>query len=306
MLRLDPQFPLLWRDVHTVQFGTADSAPRLTPVPWQERLLHELRRGITETGVPVWAEMSGVHRRHVDDLLAFLGPLLLRERREEHLPPPPRVIVDATDAPPTLARVVCASLEIAGWSVHDATSAEPDTSELAVIVCAHAVGPWRTHPHLFDDRPYLPVVAAAGTINVGPLVFPGSSACTGCHDLRRRDEDALWPTLAAQLLAAPPMETSVAQACEAGAIIARLLGSTAAWSLGVPQVLAGQAWTLHPAVRGASTITTEHVTAHPECGCGAFTAVPLRERTTTRRRSSAPGHLTPPIDRKGDDVAASA
>jgi bacteriocin biosynthesis cyclodehydratase domain-containing protein len=38
-----------------------------------------------------------------------------------------------------------------------------------------------------------------GTGLVGPLVVPGVTSCLGCADLHRRDRDAAWPAVAAQL-----------------------------------------------------------------------------------------------------------
>ena len=38
-----------------------------------------------------------------------------------------------------------------------------------------------------------------GTGLVGPLVIPGVTSCLECADLHRRDRDAAWPAVAAQL-----------------------------------------------------------------------------------------------------------
>ncbi|MHA7649016.1 cyclodehydratase [Mycobacterium sp. ML4] len=47
--------------------------------------------------------------------------------------------------------------------------------------------------------PHLPVRVRDGTGLVGPLVLPGVTSCLGCADLHRRDRDAAWPAIAAQL-----------------------------------------------------------------------------------------------------------
>ncbi len=47
--------------------------------------------------------------------------------------------------------------------------------------------------------PHLPVRVRDGTGLVGPLVIPGVTSCLGCADLHRRDHDAAWPAIAAQL-----------------------------------------------------------------------------------------------------------
>jgi bacteriocin biosynthesis cyclodehydratase domain-containing protein len=47
--------------------------------------------------------------------------------------------------------------------------------------------------------PHLLVRVRDGTGLVGPLVIPGVTSCLGCADLHRRDRDAAWPAIAAQL-----------------------------------------------------------------------------------------------------------
>lgn len=47
--------------------------------------------------------------------------------------------------------------------------------------------------------PHLAVRVRDGTGLVGPLVIPGATSCLGCADLHRRDRDAAWPAIAAQL-----------------------------------------------------------------------------------------------------------
>jgi bacteriocin biosynthesis cyclodehydratase domain-containing protein len=46
---------------------------------------------------------------------------------------------------------------------------------------------------------HLPVRVRDGAGLVGPLVIPGATSCLGCADLHRRDRDAAWPVVAAQL-----------------------------------------------------------------------------------------------------------
>ena len=46
---------------------------------------------------------------------------------------------------------------------------------------------------------HLAVRVRDGTGLVGPLVIPGVTSCLGCADLHRRDRDAAWPAVAAQL-----------------------------------------------------------------------------------------------------------
>src|SRR5213078_4215301 len=67
-------------------------------------------------------------------------------------------------------------------------------------------------PHLVAE-----VRAEVGV--VGPLVFPGVSACLRCLDLTRSDRDPGWPALAVQLdsahRAVAPCDSSLALAVAA-------------------------------------------------------------------------------------------
>jgi hypothetical protein len=59
-------------------------------------------------------------------------------------------------------------------------------------------------PHMLRDLhnqgvAHLAVRVRDGIGLVGPLVIPGVTSCLGCADLHRRDRDAAWPAVAAQL-----------------------------------------------------------------------------------------------------------
>ncbi|OBK24749.1 cyclodehydratase [Mycobacterium asiaticum] len=61
-----------------------------------------------------------------------------------------------------------------------------------------------TDPRIVRDLhtarvPHLAVRVRDGIGLVGPLVVPGVTSCLGCADLHRRDRDAAWPAIAAQL-----------------------------------------------------------------------------------------------------------
>ncbi|WP_460700681.1 hypothetical protein [Nocardia thraciensis] len=85
----------------------------------------------------------------------------------------------------------------------DAAADLSDTCRAAdVVVLADALVP---EPHLVNDLvlqriPHLQVRIRDGRGVVGPLVLPGGTSCLRCADLTRRERDADWPHLAAQLL----------------------------------------------------------------------------------------------------------
>ena len=109
---------------------------------------------------------------------------------------------------------------------------------------------------------------------VGPLVIPGATSCLRCADLHRRDADARWPRLAAQLVSA--------QAPPSGSTLTCLLTAL----LAAGQVLAyldddGAPLTLDATVelRPPDLIPRlRRWPAHPSCRCGAAPAPAHPER----------------------------
>lgn len=115
--------------------------------------------------------------------------------------------------------------------------------------------------------PHLPVRVRDGTGLVGPLVIPGVTSCLGCGDLHRRDRDAAWPALAAQLRdtvthvdRATVLATAALALGQVTRVIAAVRGTADA---GPPPTLNT---TLEFDV-GAGSIMTRHWVRHPLCGC---------------------------------------
>ncbi|MCZ2859646.1 thiamine biosynthesis protein ThiF [Blastococcus sp. VKM Ac-2987] len=100
---------------------------------------------------------------------------------------------------------------------------------------------------------------------VGPLVVPGATSCLHCGDLHRRDADARWPRLAAQLTATEPPPSGATLTClltallAAGQVLAVLDGSGAPVTLGATVELRPP--DLLPRLR--------RWPPHPSCDCGA-------------------------------------
>ncbi|KZM71604.1 hypothetical protein [Nocardia terpenica] len=81
-------------------------------------------------------------------------------------------------------------------------TAPPPRWSANLVLLADALVP---EPRLVNDLvlqriPHLQVRIRDGRGVVGPLVLPGGTSCLRCADLTRRDLDADWPHLAAQLL----------------------------------------------------------------------------------------------------------
>ncbi|HET9874137.1 MAG TPA: cyclodehydratase, partial [Mycobacterium sp.] len=120
---------------------------------------------------------------------------------------------------------------------------------------------------------HLPVRVRDGTGLVGPLVIPGVTSCLGCADLHRRDRDAAWPAVAAQLrdtVAHADRATFLATAALALNQVNRVIaavrgvaGTPGARDPGPPPTLNA---TLEFDV-GAGSILTRHWSRHPLCNC---------------------------------------
>lgn len=132
--------------------------------------------------------------------------------------------------------------------------------DVIVVVTGGALDVARTWRLMGDGIPHLPVAWEGAAVTVGPLVIPGVTACLRCVDLHRRDDDPVWPALAAQLTrrGRHPEETVLALTAAASAlrrVTALVDGHEDLGSVSERFSLAG------------TLVTTEHWPAHPECGC---------------------------------------
>jgi len=293
MLRLDPALVPLWRDATTLQFGAHAHAVLQDVEPWQERLLRELQRGFPESGLDVWADLSRIHSREVRAFLDRLGRAVLRSDTERAAVIP-RLFVETPRgaARSVLARAVITALEGTGARVgvwerrrdgDDAPYPRSSACDAVVLLADHVLDPGTARAHLAADRTHLPVVATGTGVTVGPLIVPGVTPCGTCLDLARRDADADWPALAAQLLGAPPVPVPADLAHEAAAETVRLISA------------AGGGPARASELRRDGTTQARLHPPHPRCGCralpGTATApVPraLPGATTTVKRFAVP------------------
>lgn len=294
MLRLDQTYTPLWRDATTMQLGE-HARMRLEDVsPWQEHLLHELTRGLPDSGIAVWAELQRVHPREVHAFLGRLGGALTRVDLERQSSPG-GVLLEAprggSDDPVVVAMRM--ALEASAYRVtvveeadpgeHDRPSPEASGADVVVILARHVLDPRRAAPHLRSDRVHLPVVVGGAGVVIGPLIVPGVTACITCLHLERRDADGAWPLLALQLLTAGAPAPSPELVHESAAALVRLLGR--------PRNAEGRSVTLDA---GGGRRQRAH-RPHDECGCrapegNATAPAPLARspRTTTARQTAVP------------------
>ncbi|TAM68140.1 MAG: cyclodehydratase [Mycobacterium sp.] len=105
---------------------------------------------------------------------------------------------------------------------------------------------------------------------VGPLVIPGVTSCLVCADLHRRDRDAAWPAICAQLREtvgiadrATVLATAALALSQVNRVIAAVRGREAAPDPDAPQTLnATLEFDLH-----AGAIIARRWDKHPLCAC---------------------------------------
>src|SRR5271165_1368922 len=117
---------------------------------------------------------------------------------------------------------------------------------------------------------HLAVRVRDGTGLVGPLVIPGVTSCLGCADLHRRDRDAAWPAVAAQLrdtVGVADRATLLATAALALSQINRVIGAVRGSDAGSDsEPPAALNTTLEFDVHTGS-IAARHWPKHPLCSC---------------------------------------
>ncbi len=109
-----------------------------------------------------------------------------------------------------------------------------------------------------------------GTGLVGPLVIPGVTSCLGCADLHRKDRDAAWPVISAQLREtvgvadrATLLATAALALSQVNRVIAAVRGREAVPDPGPPQTLNA---TLEFDLNAGAIVAREW-TRHPLCSC---------------------------------------
>lgn len=124
-----------------------------------------------------------------------------------------------------------------------------------------------------EGIPHLPVRVRDGTGLVGPLVIPRVTSCLNCADLHRRDRDAAWPTVAAQLrdtVAHADRATVLATVALALNQINRVIAAVRGLAGTAGARDAGPPPTLNATLEfdlGTGSIITRHWARHPLCSC---------------------------------------
>jgi hypothetical protein len=222
MLRIDPAHPPLWRNPTTLQFGLDGVAVIEVCDVWQERLVRELEHGVPPAALEGIGAAVGAPAGAAEEFVRRISRALAAPSRVV----PRRIALQAADGvDASLVSDVRAALSASGF---ESLGVPEGPDPIPVVMLAHHV----LHPRsgsmlLGRDIPHLPIVFGGGGVEIGPFVRPGVTPCLSCVAEHRRDADAAWPQLAAQLLGRRAPAVSTALAWEAGLAAAHMLTDAA-------------------------------------------------------------------------------
>jgi bacteriocin biosynthesis cyclodehydratase domain-containing protein len=268
---LDPALPVLLRPDGAVQVGWS---------PRRAVLIHP-PRGLTpaslatllrtmQSPVPMseLQQQAGVAAGELDDLVARLvaAGVATRGRRQR----PTRSASIRVHGRGPLCELLIESLRCSGARVKQSSQPHAVVSAAEadlVVLSDNLVADPRMLRDLHSQRvAHLAVRVRDGTGLVGPLVIPGVTSCLGCADLHRRDRDAAWPAVAAQLrdtVGVADRATLLATAALALSQINRVIGAVRGSESEAPTALnATLEFDVH-----AGSIVARHWSKHPLCSC---------------------------------------
>jgi hypothetical protein len=269
---LDPALPVLLRPDGAVQVGWSPRRAVLIRPP----------RDVTATGLATLLRamhsplpMSELQRRPSglsnDELRALLGQLVTagvvtRGARQR----PTRSASIRVHGRGPLSELLAEGLRCSGAKVKQSnqphaavTSADADLVVLSDNLVADPRMLRELHAH---GVAHLAVRVRDGTGLVGPLVVPGVTSCLNCADLHRRDRDAAWPAVVAQLrdtVGVADRATLLATAALALSQVNRVIGAVRGVDSDPPMALST---TLEFDVHSGSIVARQWP-KHPLCSC---------------------------------------
>ncbi len=148
-------------------------------------------------------------------------------------------------------------------------------ADLVVLTDYLTHDPWLVSTLMRHRVPHLMVRLRDGVGVIGPMVLPGLSSCLHCADHHRRDRDADWPVVSAQLLGlsgwaspatiAGTVAITQAQIEQVAAVARSRRPSPGPWTQHPPSTLdATMEYRASP-----SSLMVRHWTPHPLCGCAS-------------------------------------
>jgi hypothetical protein len=279
---LDPALPVLLRPDGAVQVGWSPSRAVLIRPPrglTAAGLATLLRAMHSPVSISELQRHSGLSTDELDALVAQLVAAGVATRGHRQRPVRSASIRIHGRGP--LSELLVESLRCSGARVKHSSqphAAVTSTEADLVVLSDNLVADPRMLRDLHSQRvAHLAVRVRDGTGLVGPLVIPGVTSCLGCADLHRRDRDAAWPAVAAQLrdtVGVADRATLLATAALALSQVNRVIGAVRLGSepdAGVdpgtdsapPAALSA---TLEFDVH-AGSIVARHWPKHPLCSC---------------------------------------
>lgn len=294
--RIDPTLPLVWRSPTDLQLGATTARVILPDAgDLESSLIAALRHGASDSTLMTIGTGLGAPAEDVRRLLTALEPAFATDQGRAGAASTPSTVGEpvriVVDAEALVEAHLARSLESLGYDVVTNGEHAADGAALAVISAPWAVAPARYLPYLRRDIPHLAIVFDDTGARVGPLVEPGAGPCLRCLDLARRDVDAAWPVIAAQLAGRPAASCTPRAALDASALAASVIDDRLAYGLAP---LADASLTLE---RPGALPRRLRYEPHPECGCrtpaGSATAPVRLGRRRSRATSSATAGAVP-------------
>jgi bacteriocin biosynthesis cyclodehydratase domain-containing protein len=274
-LRLDPHYPVVWRDTTSIQIGAETPVTTLEDVsrPF-EQIIGALMAGISREELDRLALRVGVSDGELPEFLERISPALAREPL---LSQNAGCVVEGTG--PTARRV--ADL-LAGAGIAFPTATAADVPTLAILIANHVLEPRRYIRWLSRDIPHLAVIYTDTGVQIGPLVEPGVGPCLHCLARSAIERDPAWPAIASQLLG----QTAVSEREPLVSTVAGLAVRLAEARLrdGTSELAAAS---VSFDARSLTGRRVEH-RQHPDCGCRSLSG------SETAPAAATPGLIAHP------------
>ncbi|RLQ85740.1 hypothetical protein D9V28_02405 [Mycetocola zhadangensis] len=193
LLRLDPRYPVVWRDTTSLQIGAETPVATLSNVSRPlEQVIGALMAGISRPQLERLASRLGLESEELATFLERISPALVSE------PTKRKALGWVVDGSGLTADRIASLLTGTEPTPRGSTGAANIT--LAILVANHVIDPRRYIRWLSRDIPHLAVIYTDTGARVGPLVEPGAGPCLHCLARQAAEHDAAWPAIASQLL----------------------------------------------------------------------------------------------------------